>query len=283
VIEASTDLIHWAPILATNAADWSVMWADMDAQRYPWRFYRLSLFRPPESFVWIPPGTFTLGSPDTEVDREASEGPQTEVAVTRGFWMNRYEVTQGEYFAVMGANPSAFPGDPNRPVERVSWRDATNYCARLTAQERQAGRLPAGMHYRLPTEAEWEYAARAGTSTRFSFGDDPDYAMLASYGWFGGNNNVDGPKRVGLKAPNPWGLFDMHGNVYEWCSDWLDTYAGGSATDLRGYPESVLCAARGGSYASSGRYCRSAYRYGFLQDYTDIYTGFRVVVSSETP
>jgi formylglycine-generating enzyme required for sulfatase activity len=197
--------------------------------------------------------------------------------------MNRYEVTQGEYFAVMGANPSAFPGDPNRPVERVSWRDATNYCARLTAQERQAGRLPAGMHYRLPTEAEWEYAARAGTSTRFSFGDDPDYAMLASYGWFGGNNNVDGPKRVGLKAPNPWGLFDMHGNVYEWCSDWLDTYAGGSATDLRGYPESVLRAARGGSYASSGRYCRSAYRYGFLQDYTDIYTGFRVVVSSETP
>jgi formylglycine-generating enzyme required for sulfatase activity len=110
-------------------------------------------------WAWIPPGTFTMGSPATEQDRESDEGPQTQVTITRGFWMGRYEVTQGEYQTVMGSNPSKFSGNTNRPVEQVSWFDATNYCAKLTERERTAGRLRAGYVYRLPTEAEWEYAS----------------------------------------------------------------------------------------------------------------------------
>jgi len=125
----------------------------------PQKFYRLLLQSPPTNMVFIPPNTFTMGSPTTEQDRSVNEGPQTTVTLSRGFWIGKYEVTQGEYLAVMNANPSAFPGDLSRPVSSVSWLDATNYCPTLTQRELAAGRIPAGNQYRLPTEAEWECAA----------------------------------------------------------------------------------------------------------------------------
>jgi formylglycine-generating enzyme required for sulfatase activity len=149
----------------------------------------------------------------------------------------------------MGSNPSGFNGvrqdypepgtntdfgtDLNRPVETVSWNDATNYCSRLTQQERAAGQIAANSVYRLPTEAEWEYACRAWTSTRFSYGDDPGYTNLTNYAWYW-NNSVGTSHPVGQKLPNPWGLYDMHGNVWEWCEDWIDTYPGGIAVDPQG-------------------------------------------------
>jgi eukaryotic-like serine/threonine-protein kinase len=171
--------------------------------------------------VWIPPGTFLIGSPEDEVDRSENEGPQTQVTLTQGFWMGKHEVTQGEYLAVVGSNPSYFNGvqgetdygtDLNRPVESVSWDDAVAYCAALTARERAAGRAPMSYAYRLPTEAEWEYACRAGTTTRFSYGDDPGYTHLRDYAWYEGNSERQ-THPVGQKLPNPWGLYDMHGNV----------------------------------------------------------------------
>jgi formylglycine-generating enzyme required for sulfatase activity len=120
--------------------------------------------------LFLPPGTFTMGSPPNEMGRDSDEGPQTAVTLTRGFFIGKYEVTQGEYLAVIGSNPSHFTGDLNRPVERVSWFNATNYCGQLMAQGQAAGRLSTGWVCRLPTEAEWEYACRAGTTTRYSFG-----------------------------------------------------------------------------------------------------------------
>ena len=121
--------------------------------------------------VWIKAGTFTMGSPSTEPERYSEEGPQTLVTISRGFWMSKCETTQEEYMAVMGTNPSYFKGEARKPVEKVSWNDATNYCAKLTARKRDAGMLPAGYAYRLPSEAEWEYACRAGTTTATAYGD----------------------------------------------------------------------------------------------------------------
>src|SRR6185503_12034619 len=150
----------------------------------PQKFYRVLLQVPPANVVFIPPNTFTMGSPTNEQDRNIFEGPQTTVTLTRGFWIGKHEVTQGEYLDVTGTNPSDFPGELSRPISSVTWFDATNYCWLLTQRELAAGRIPVGSKYRLPTEAEWECAARAGTTTRFSYGDDPSYASLTNYAWF---------------------------------------------------------------------------------------------------
>jgi formylglycine-generating enzyme required for sulfatase activity len=154
--------------------------------------------------VLIQPSTFKLGSPNNEQDRDTNEGPQTTVTLTHAFWIGQYEVTQQEFMAVMGTNPSVFPGDSSRPVSSVSWFAANDYCAKLTQQEIAAGRIPAGTQYRLPTEAEWECAARAGTSTRFSHGDDPSYSSLDNFAWFAQNAGAT-VHPVGRKLPNPWG------------------------------------------------------------------------------
>jgi formylglycine-generating enzyme required for sulfatase activity len=233
-------------------------------------------------WVWIPAGTFTMGSPDGEQDRESREGPQTVVTLTRGFWLGRCEVTQAEYVAVIGSNPSYFTGDPNRPVERVRWREATKYCAKLTAAERAAGRLPAGWAYRLPTEAEWEYACRARTTTQFSYGDDPGYWKLGIYAWCDSNSGGR-TYPAALKQPNPWGLYDMHGNVFEWCLDWYGTYPGGSVTDPKGPSSGLLRVVRGGSLYNGGWHCRSASRYFNTPASRSKCIGFRAVLAPGQP
>jgi formylglycine-generating enzyme required for sulfatase activity len=236
----------------------------------------------PKRWAWIPAGAFRMGSPASEQDRDSDEGPQTQVTITRGFWMGRYEVTQAQYRKVMGNNPSHFSGD-NLPVELVSWHDATNYCGKLTEQERAAGRLPAGYVYRLPTEAEWEYACRAGTTTRLSYGDDPGYSQLGNYAWYWANSGWQ-THPVGQKQPNPWGLYDMHGNVWEWCWDcYGGSLPGGSVTDLLGPASGSLRVFRGGRWIGAGRLCRSANRNSYAPDDRDISIGFRAVLAPGQP
>jgi len=258
------------------------LWADKSAPATGKRFYRAVEMEPPTDMVFIPPGTFRMGSPTNEVGRTYMEGPQTDVIISRGFWMGKYEVTQGEYLAVMGNNPSFFQppnasADLSRPVEWVSWGDATAYCTALTQQERAAGRIPTDSVYRLPTEAEWEYACRAWTSTRFSYGDDPGYTNLTDHAWYGDVLGTTHP--VGQKLPNPWGLYDMHGNVWEWCQDRFAIYTGGIATDPQGPAQGLTRVLRGGSWSHSASDCRSAYRTSADPDFRFGNSGFRVVLA----
>jgi formylglycine-generating enzyme required for sulfatase activity len=288
-IEYVTDLVQ-----TNNASAWRCLeflqlpaspylWADKSAPATGQRFYRAVVCPAPTNLVFIPPGTFRMGSPTNEVDRYDWEGPQTAVTIRRGFWMGKFEVTQGEYLAVMGNNPSYFTGDTNRPVEMVSWADATAYCEALTQRERAAGRIATNSVYRLPTEAEWEYACRGGTSTRFSYGDDPGYTKLTLYAWYYDNSGGE-THPVGQKLPNPWGLYDMHGNVYEWCQDWYGTYLGGIALDPQGPATGSDRVTRGGSWSdwlewSDAWRCRSALRNHFIPDGRGLSFGFRVLLA----
>ena len=247
------------------------------------RFYRSELIgrarpTPAERFVWLPPGRFVMGSPTSEPGRNADE-VLTVATLSRGFFMGRYEVTQGEWLDVMGSNPSWYVGDITRPVEQVSWQDATNFCAVLTQRERSAGRLPSTWEYRLPTEAEWEYAARAGTSTRFSHGDDLDYSQLGDHAWFLSNSEAR-THTVGLKKANAWGLHDISGNLLEWCSDWnAGALPGGSVIDPWGPTSGSQKVARGGTWSVDGRSCRAAHRAAYPPDFGSYYIGFRLVLA----
>ena len=158
------------------------------------------------------------------------------------------------------------------------WFFAVNYCSALTQLEQQAGRLPTNWVYRLPTEAEWEYACRAGTTTRFSFGDDPTYTALPSYAWFS-SNSASATHAVGLKLANPAGLFDMHGDVFEWCLDYYGPYPSGPALNPGGPVTGSTRVFRGGSWTSGGRYARSAGRYQADPTTRFNYVGFRVVAA----
>jgi formylglycine-generating enzyme required for sulfatase activity len=266
------------------------LWADKSAPATGKRFYRAVAFAAPTNLVFIPPGTFRMGSPTNEMDRYDWEGPQTAVTISRGFWMGKYEVTQGEYLAVMGSNPSYFSTNNgyadglSRPVEQVSWFDATTYCDSFTQRERAAGRTATNSLYRLPTEAEWEYACRGWTSTRFSYGDDPGHTNLTNYAWYGDNSGGT-THPVGQKLPNPWGLYDMHGNVEEWCQDWFDTYPGGIALDPQGPAAGSSRVIRGGCWDCNARFCRSALRYDIDNnpDNRIIILGFRVVLAPGQP
>ena len=234
-------------------------------------------------WVKIEPGMFTMGSQENEVGPGTMEGPQTRVTISKAFSMSKYEVTQEQYEAIMRANPSQFKGDMNLPVDSVSWWDATNFCAKLTEQERQAGRLPDGYVYRLPTEAEWEYACRAGTTTRFSYGDDPEYVELGEYAWYGDNSGGK-THPVGQKKPNPWGLYDMHGNLWEWCLDWYtSSLPGGSVTDLKGPSSGSGRVVRGGGWRDYAGRCRSAFRYRGGPVFSDFIIGFRPVLAPGQP
>jgi len=221
--------------------------------------------------VWIPPGTFVMGSPSSEGGRDADEVQHT-VTLTQGFWMSDHEVTQGEYQAVMGNNPSYFKGDLNRPVETVSWDEAVLYCQKLTERERAAGRITAQQAYRLPTEAEWEYAARAGTT-------GARYGELDTIAWWNGNaGNQTHP--VKQKAPNAWGLYDMLGNVWEWCSDWSGEYPTGSVTDPTGPNSGSVRVIRGGSWDVGAGRARSAGRDRGVPGSRFSDLGFRPALSS---
>ena len=285
-ILASTNLADWNVLRTASNPLGSVNFTDAAANSSTRKFYRVAQQVPPANMVFIPPTTFTMGSPTNELHRDVNEGPQTTVTLTRGFWIGKYEVTQAEYLSVMNTNPSAFPGDLSRPVSSVSWPDATNYCWLLTQRELAAGSILPGSHYRLPTEAEWECAARAGTTTRFSYGDPPDYTSLTNYAW---QNFEDGltVHPVGQKLPNPWGLYDMAGNVFEWCQDWLGPLPGGIATDPQGPPSNPIGwkIMRGGAFDFGGSACRSASR-NFFPNHpvlTDWNLGFRVVLVTESP
>ncbi len=205
---------------------------------------------------WIPPGHFLMGSPDDEAGRWSDESPQHEVELTRGFWLAETPCTQSQWVAVMHSNPSKRQGE-QRPVENVSWEDCQEYCARLNERFED----PA---MRLPTEAEWEYACRAGTTGAFNDGSpctapegrDP---ALEGLGWYRGHETHP----VAQKAANTWGLFDMHGNVWEWCADWWQgDYQGTGSVDPSGPPTGRYRVIRGGSFWEVARDCRSAFRYG---------------------
>ena len=203
--------------------------------------------------VEIPAGKFTMG-----------DGGGVKVTLTNQFLLGTTEVTQGQFKTVMGTEPWLNKGDvqigEDNAASYVDWNDATAFCQRLTGLERKTGELQAGESYRLPTEAQWEYACRAGTQTTWSFGNDE--SQLDNYGWFKGNAQDVGQgfaHKVGMKTPNPWGLYDMHGNVWEWCSDWYDGTLSGGA-DLVGPGGGSSRLLRGGSLGSPPDHGRSAFR-----------------------
>ena len=217
-------------------------------------------------FVWIEPGTFMMGSPSSKFGRDDDER-QHRVILTKGFYMQTTEVTQGQWKAIMGNNPSDFSncGD-NCPVETVFWDDVQAFIRKLNSRT--------GGSYRLPTEAEWEYAARAGRSTRFCFGYSD--SGLSSYAWHDGNSGGK-THAVGQKQPNAWGLYDMHGNVWEWCADWYGDYPSGSVTDPEGPSSGSGRVFRGGSWGLNAQYCRSAFRGWHVPDIRNRALGFRLV------
>jgi formylglycine-generating enzyme required for sulfatase activity len=197
------------------------------------------------------------------------------ITLTRDYWIAKNEVTQAEFTAVLGRNPSHFTGDSNRPVEKVTFLDASAYCATLTQREREAGRLPSGYEYRLPTEAEWEYACQAGSTNRFSFGDDA--SMAESFAWTAENSEAT-THPVGLKRPNAWGLYDMHGNVCEWCLDWFEPYPAAPLTDPVGPASSKYKLFKGGGWNQDAKFASSASRF-MMQISSGIhFVGFRVVL-----
>ena len=219
---------------------------------------------------WIPAGWYRMGSLGGEEGRNPDE-VEHEVVLTRGFFMAETECTQAQWQAVMGSNPSEFKG-ANRPVDDVSWNEAVEYCRKLTTQQRTDGVLQDGWEWRLPTEGEWEYAARAGTMGR-------RYGELDAIGWYDGNS-ASQTHPVSQKAANAWGLYDMLGNVWEWCSDWSGDYPTGSVTDPMGPSSGSNRVFRGGGWYNGARFARSAFRLGFVPGDRYFFLGFRPVFSS---
>ena len=247
--------------------------------------------------VNIPSGTFMMGSPETEQDRWPEEGPQHQVTITQPFYMGTYEVTIGQYLAYLnaGGDPSgvdfadgdcpveaygdsyrmktssgAFWGNLNQPMVEVSWSGARSFSQWLADRT--------GRAVTLPTEAQWEYACRAGSTTRFYYGDDADYSLLGKYAWYVGNS-ASQTHPVGQKTPNAWGLYDMHGNVWEWCKDWYGSYASANVVDPHGPASGSYRVIRGGGWVNVARDCRSAKRGWNGPENTYDRFGFRVVVA----
>lgn len=241
---------------------------------------------------WCPPGRFRMGSPVTEAGRRPDEGP-VDVQLTRGFWAARHEVTQGDWRRVVGEFPDRKPtaefglGD-DMPVYWVNYSEAESFCARLTARAQAAGSLPKTWQFRLPTEAQWEYACRAGTTTAFAFGD----RLERTNANIGAGTSVTEPARAyagrataaGSYPPNAWGICDMHGNVFEWCKDWYHAQLpGGVDPDLSltpGQPNrdgTFSRCRRGGAWNDAAVYCRSAMRLRYEPGRRSDHIGFRVV------
>jgi formylglycine-generating enzyme required for sulfatase activity len=198
------------------------------------------------------------------------------VTLSRDFWLGKYEVTQADYGSLMGRNPSHFKERPNAPVEKVSYLDAVAYCDALTLRERQAGHLPTGWRYQLPSEAQWEYACRAGTTNLYSFGDSVTNAADYAWTW---ENSEGAPHSVGEKHPNAWGLHDMHGNVWEWCLDWFGAYPAMNTIDPAGALQGKGRVFRGGGWNNEIQFARSANRFVMAPTSGIHFVGFRVALS----
>jgi sulfatase modifying factor 1 len=234
----------------------------------PWTVPDLSL-----EMLWCKPGAFQMGSPEDEEDREDNETLH-EVTLSSGYWLGKHPVTQTQWERVMGDNPSQFEG-ADRPVEKVSWDDVTSFCDKLTELEREAGRLPAGMAYQLPTEAQWEYACRAGTKTAFSFGDELT-AKDANYAYDGWGTRLQRTSDVGEYPANAWGFHDMHGNVWEWTADWYGEYTSGAVSDPVGPADGSYRVTRGGSWYDTASLARSAIRLRLEPAFSCLSLGFRL-------
>jgi formylglycine-generating enzyme required for sulfatase activity len=224
-------------------------------------------------FAWIPAGTFTMGSPKEEKERDANE-TQHKVTLTRGFYMGVHLVTQEQWQEVMGTNPSFFKGEKNLPVEQVSWDDCQEFIKKLREKDKKL--------CRLPTEAEWEYSCRAGTKTPFHFGetistDQTNYNGNFAYGT--GKKGVFRAKTTPVDTfpANAWGLFDLHGNVWQWCQDWYGDYPPKDVVDPQGPEKGIFRVQRGGSWLGNPGICRSAVRRGNGPDIGFNFSGLRVV------
>jgi formylglycine-generating enzyme required for sulfatase activity len=210
--------------------------------------------------IWVEPGKFMMGEP----------GKQHQVTLTKGFYLGKYELTQAQWERVMGNNPSSFKG-AGHPMETVTWNDAVAFCKKLTEMEKKVRRLPRGMAYQLPTEAQWEYACRAGTTTAYSWGDTITKTN-ANYS----SSGIRRTRDVGQYAANPWGFHDMHGNVSEWTADWSGTYPAGPETDPTGPKKGSLRVNRGSFFHNDGPYLHSARRHADPPSHRNNALGFRV-------
>lgn len=242
----------------------------------------------PLELIQIDPGTFIMGSPPYERGRSVDfrETPHHYVSLTNSFYMGKFEITQAQWQAIMGNNPSFFGGNPNHPVEQISWNDCQQFLEKLNAMKLSH------LTYRLPTEAEWEYACRAGTQSRYSFGDVlecEDYnvnemycEIMDQYMWWAGNNtaNNEGTKEVGLKLPNPWGLYDMHGNIMEFCYDWYGEHPYNLVIDPTGSQNGNSKTYKGGSWNLVATSSRSAWRNQIGKDTRSNTIGFRIVATN---
>ncbi len=283
----------WHPLANGCPPDWASGWGQ---DRYG-VFVEFTLLEVTQRLRWIPPGRFLMGSPENEPGRWGDEGPRHPVVVSQGFWLFDMPCTQALWQAVMGENPSQFKS-PTRPVEQVSWDQVQDFLKQINAQ------IP-GLNLTLPSEAQWEYACRAGTETAIYPGDlailgESNAPALDSIAWYGGNSGVDfdlpngydssgwpekqyphkraGTRPVGLKWANPWGLYDMLGNIWEWTQDpWHEDYRG-APTDGSVWEDSdsgALRAIRGGSWRDSARRMRAAYRLRLSPGPRDVSLGFR--------
>lgn len=282
------------------------------------------------AMVWIQPGTFLMGSPADEPGRSPDESPQTEVTLTQGYWLGKTHVTIGQWKQVMGVgvrdqlikqigndtlyalggkqqtlrdlmnwdrtvDPTTYLANENDdlPMYFISWNDAMEFARTLDVHERAAGRLPAGYEYSLPTEAQWEYAGRAGT-TGPTYAGPTTEAVLDKITWYEKNSAAEyvgkrightrsGPRAVGQKQPNAWGLHDMYGNIWQWCRDWYGPYPGGNVTDPIGPVSGPARVNRGGSFGSGANSERSANRALNPQPEASAYRGFRLALCPVTP
>ncbi|MBZ0263492.1 SUMF1/EgtB/PvdO family nonheme iron enzyme [bacterium] len=230
------------------------------------------------TMIWVEPGTFIMGAYDGEQDAENNEYPQHPVTISEGFWLGKYEVTQAQWEAVVGENPAHDYGvGDDHPVYYVSWHDIhDDLLTAINATE-------AGEPWRLPSESEWEYACRAGTETRFYWGDDPDYTEINDYAVYSGNDN-GGTAEVGTKLPNAWGLYDMSGNLYEWCEDdYHGSYNGApdNQTPWINNPRGAYRVLRGGGWNYGAWYCRSAFRHSYAPSFRNFFIGLRLVRSGQ--
>lgn len=232
----------------------------------------------PLELIKIPAGTFTMGSPDDEMGRQSDEGPMHERTIASPFYLGRFEITQAQWESVMGDNPSTFSrveNAPQHPVERVSWRDAQDFIAKLNLPGNQVVK---GV-FKLPSEAEWEYACRANSKSRFPWGEDDGFGELVDYAWF--NSRAEGKSHpVGTKRPNPWGLFDMHGNVWEWLEDSFTIYPSEDRVGVE--IDETKKVIRGGSWFNEPEALRSANRHRHPLDSRQTNLGFRVLWRPES-